>query len=105
MKALGTEVVEFLVGLFAALRDYQDAKGFDGPPIHDPCTIAYFTDSTIVETQKASVDVELTGAVTTGMAVADFRAPVPTCCHTQVATKLVAPRFWDLLIDAIKRLG
>ncbi len=106
VKALGTDVADFVVGLFGAFRkNYQDAQGFDDPPVHDPCTIAYLIDPTIVETQKVPVDVELTGALTTGMTVADFRAPAPADCHTQVATKLDAPRFWDLVVDAVKRLG
>lgn len=106
IKALGTDTADFVVGLFGAFRkNYQDAQGFDNPPVHDPCTIAYLLDPSIVETQKVPLDVELTGTLTTGMTVADFRAPAPADCHTQVATKLDAPKFWNLVIDAIRSIG
>ena len=106
VKALGTDTADFVVGLFGAFRkNCQDAQGFDDPPVHDPCTIAYLVDPTIVQTHKVPVNIELNGTLTTGMTVADFRAPAPAGCHTQVATKLDAPRFWDLVIDAIRRIG
>ncbi len=106
IAALGTDVADFVVGLFGAFRkNYQDAQGFENPPVHDPCTVAYLIDPTIVETVAVPVDVELTGALTTGMTVADFRAPAPANCHTKVATKLDAPKFWALVTEAIANLG
>ena len=96
---------QFTLGLFTFFRKaYQDAQGFEFPPVHDPCTLAYLIDPTIVETVKVPVDVELNGSLTTGMTVADFRAPAPEDCHTKVATRLDAPRFWGLVVDAIDRI-
>ena len=37
--------------------------------------MAYLIDPQIVETVKVPIDVELNGTLTTGMTVADFRAP------------------------------
>ena len=104
--ALDTNVGDFVVGLFGAFRkNYQDAQGFDDPPVHDPCCVAYLIDPTVVETVKVSVDVETQGLLTTGRTVADFRSPAPADCHTSVATKLDAERFWDMVLDAVKALG
>ncbi|WP_018296526.1 nucleoside hydrolase [Corynebacterium lubricantis] len=106
IKALGTDVADFVVGLFGAFRkNYQDAQGFENPPVHDPCTVAYIIDPSIVSTRKVPLDVELAGNLTVGMTVADFRAPAPDDCTTQVAVKLDAPKFWALVTDAIKRIG
>lgn len=102
IKALNTDVADFVVGLFGFFRDaYKNAQGFEHPPVHDPCTVAYLIDPTVVTTQKVPVDIELTGALTTGMTVADFRAPAPADCHTQVAVDLDHGRFWDMVVDAI----
>ena len=104
--ALGTNVGDFVVGLFGAFRkNYQDAQGFDDPPVHDPCCVAYLIDPTVVETVKVPVDVETHGLLTTGRTVADFRSPAPADCHTSVATKLDAERFWNMVLDAVKALG
>lgn len=105
IAAVPGSVSQFTLGLFTFFRKaYQDAQGFDFPPVHDPCTLAYLIDPTIVETVKVPVDVELNGSLTTGMTVADFRTPAPEDCHTKVATRLDAPRFWGLVVDAIDRI-
>ena len=105
IAAVPGSVSQFTLGLFTFFRKaYQDAQGFEFPPVHDPCTLAYLIDPTIVETVKVPLDVELNGSLTTGMTVADFRAPAPEDCHTKVATRLDAPRFWGLVVDAIDRI-
>ena len=105
IAAVPGSVSQFTLGLFTFFRKaYQDAQGFEFPPVHDPCTLAYLIDPTIVETVKVPVDVELNGSLTTGMTVADFRAPAPEDCHTKAATRLDAPRFWGLVVDAIDRI-
>lgn len=106
ITALGTDLSQFVVGLFGYFREaYKNAQGFDDPPVHDPCTIAYLVDPSIVSTKKVPIDVELSGALTTGMTVCDFRAPAPDDCHTQVAVTLDHAKFWQLVIAALKRLA
>jgi purine nucleosidase len=51
------------------------------------------------------VNIELTGTLTLGMTVADFRAPAPEECHTSVAVDLDRERFWDLVVDAVRAIG
>lgn len=106
LSALDTDVADFVVALFDAFRkNYQDAQGFDNPPVHDPCAVAYLIDPTVFTTRKVPLDVELSGGLTTGMTVADFRAPAPDDCTTQVAVDLDFDKFWDMVIDAVKRIG
>lgn len=101
---LGGPIADFVLGLFTFFRKaYQDSQGFEFPPVHDPCTIAYLIDPSIVQTVKVPITVELAGTYTTGMTVADFRAPAPADCHTQAATTLDFWGFWNLVIDAIDR--
>ncbi|MBC7442307.1 MAG: nucleoside hydrolase [Ramlibacter sp.] len=84
---------------------YRDVQGFDSPPVHDPCAVAYVIDPSIVSTRKVPVTVELTGTHTLGMTVADFRAPAPADCTTSVAVALDTERFWNLITDALVRIG
>jgi len=62
-------------------------------------------DPKVMTTQKVPVDIELTGTLTLGMTVADFRNPPEPDCHTQVAVKLDHTYFWDLIVDALERIG
>ncbi|MCW9710477.1 nucleoside hydrolase [Avibacterium sp. 21-586] len=102
---IGTKPAQFVVELLAFFgKMYKQAQGFNDPPVHDPCAVAYVINPNLIETQKVPVHIELTGTHTLGMTVADFRYP-PKPCNTQVATKLDHEGFWDLVIDAIKRLN
>lgn len=106
IAAIGTAPARFVVELmdfFAAT--YKDAQGFDFPPVHDPCAVAYVIDPTVMTTRRVPVDIELRGGLTLGMTVADFRTPAPDDCTTSVAVDLDREKFWNLVIDAIERIG
>ncbi|HYQ75056.1 nucleoside hydrolase [Cellulomonas sp.] len=95
--------VEELLAFFTA--SYRGTMGFDAPPVHDPCAVAYVIDPTVMTVRRAPVDVELAGELTTGMTVVDLRAPAPDGCPTAIALELDRERFWDLVVDALERIG
>lgn len=106
IEAVGTGPSRFvgeLMEFFA--HAYKDAQGFDHPPVHDPCAVAFVIDPTVMETRRVPLDVELTGTLTLGMTVADFRAPAPEDCTTRVAMNLDHAKFWALVVDALERIG
>ena len=104
--SLDTAPGRFVVDLLAFFaHSYRDAQGFEAPPVHDACAVAYVIDPTIMTVRRAPLDVELTGTLTLGMTVADFRSPPPDDCRSQVAVDLDAGRFWSLAVDAVRRLG
>ncbi|WP_172382473.1 nucleoside hydrolase [Streptomyces sp. MNP-20] len=106
IAAVGTRPAAFvneLLDFFGSM--YLREQGFEHPPVHDPCAVAYVIDPNVMTVRKAPVDIELTGTLTLGMTVADFRAPAPADCHTQVAVDLDHGRFWDLVVDALERIG
>lgn len=106
LLALNTDLARCVLGLMSFFRAaYRDVQGFQDPPVHDPCTLAYLIDPTIVATRKAPIMIETAGRHTAGMTVVDLRGPAPADCRTQVATTLDVDRFWDLVIAAITRLG
>lgn len=106
ITTIGTKPAQFVVELLEFFAGtYREAQGFEFPPVHDPCAVAYVIDQAVMTTQRVPLDVELRGALTVGMTVADFRAPAPADCTTSVATKLDHGRFWDLVVDALERIG
>ncbi len=106
IAAVGTAPAQFVLELLEFFGTmYKSAQGFDYPPVHDPCAVAYVIDPSVITTRKVPLDVELTGTLTLGMTVADFRSPAPADCLTQVAVKLDHTRFWDLVTDALHRIG
>jgi len=106
IAALGTGPSRFVGELLEFFGEsYRDEQGFDHPPVHDPCAVAFVIDPTVMEVVKVPLDVELTGTLTLGMTVADFRAPAPADCTTQVARNLDHAKFWALVVDALERIG
>lgn len=106
IAAVGTKPAKFVMELMEFFtKTYKDAQGFDYPPVHDPCAVAYVIDPSIVSTRKVPVDIELQGKLTLGMTVADFRAPAPADCNTSVAVDLDHEKFWNLVTDALVRIG
>lgn len=106
IAAVGTKPAKFVGELLEFFgQTYKDAQGFDFPPVHDPCAVAYVIDRSVMTTRRVPLDVELTGTLTLGMTVADFRAPAPDDCNTSVAVDLDHQKFWDLVVDALERIG
>lgn len=108
IEEIGTPLAVIVSGLMDFFRKtYQDNQDFVDPPVHDPCTVAYLIDPSVVQTRRCPLDVELHGELTLGMTVADLRGPEPSEeeCHTQVATKLDFDKFWNLVIQAIENIG
>lgn len=106
IAAVGTGPARFVGELLEFFGEtYRDQQGFEYPPVHDPCAVAFVIDPTVMETVRVPLDIELTGTLTLGMTVADFRAPAPDDCTTQVARKLDHAKFWGLVVDALERIG
>jgi purine nucleosidase len=106
IQAVGTAPARFVDELRVFFQhSYQDAQGFDFPPVHDPCAVAYVIDPTLMRTVRAPIDVELSGGLTLGMTVVDLREPAGDDVTTQVAFDLDHERFWALVVDALERIG
>jgi purine nucleosidase len=106
IREIGTGPARFadeVMDFFAS--SYKEVQGFEHPPVHDPCAVAYVIDPTIVRAVPAPIVVETRGEHTLGMTVVDLRGPAPAGTRTKVALELDHARFWALVIDAIRNLG
>jgi len=106
IAAIDTAPARFVLDLLDFFTEsYRDAQGFDYPPVHDPCAVALVIDPTVMTVVRVPLDIELTGSLTLGMTVADFRAEAPENCNTYAATDLDHAKFWGLVTDALIRIG
>ncbi|MCU4183310.1 nucleoside hydrolase [Acidiferrimicrobium sp. IK] len=100
---MGTPAGDFIDGLMRFFRgNYAGVTGMADPPVHDPCAVAVLADPDTVEVVPATVQVETSGAFTSGMTVVDFKAPAGS--RHRVATGLDAPRFWAAVHAAVAAL-
>ena len=106
IAAVGTRPARFVGELLEFFGEtYKDQQGFEYPPVHDPCAVAFVIDRSVMSVTQVPLDIELGGILTLGMTVADFRAPAPVDCTTHVARGLDHAKFWALVVDALERIG
>jgi inosine/uridine nucleosidase len=104
--ALGTPLAETVAAWFDFFgATYRTLFGFPAPPVHDPCAVALVADPTMVRTVEAFVAIETEGAWTRGATVVDLDARLGEAPNARVGVELDVPRFWDLVVDAVDRLG
>ncbi len=84
---------------------YERVHGEFAPPVHDPCTVAMLIDPSLIRCVDSSVAVETEGRWTRGATVVDLNRRLAQPPNARVALELDAPRFWDLVIGALERLG
>jgi inosine-uridine nucleoside N-ribohydrolase len=106
IDAIGTPLAVVLRDMVVFFRDaYLRDQGMPAPPVHDPCAVARLIAPEIMRVREAFVAVETQGRWTSGMTVTDFGDAYGQPPNALVATTLDVPRFWDLVIDAVARIG
>lgn len=106
IAAMPGHVPQFVLPMLEFFRStYHRVQGFDWPPIHDACAIAYLIDPHIFTLRDAFVTVEVDGRWTTGMTVTDFDGLLGYPLNTSVATLVEVDRFRAMLVDAVQQLS
>jgi purine nucleosidase len=99
-------IVRFLAD---ALRFYMEFHSrydhFYGAFVHDPLALAVAMDPTLVRTLAVTVDVELSGRLTSGETVTDWRRVWGRPPNLDVAVEADADRFFELFIERVGRLA
>ncbi|NAW58543.1 MULTISPECIES: pyrimidine-specific ribonucleoside hydrolase RihA [unclassified Vibrio] len=82
---------------------HQDPKwGFDGAPLHDPCTIAWLLAPELFTTRACWVGVETQGEYTQGMTVVDLFQLSGREVNADVVLDVDRQRFVDLLVARLE---
>jgi purine nucleosidase len=104
--ALGTPLSKTIVELMEFFRStYDSVSGFVAPPVHDACAVARIIDPALVECVETYITVETQGEWTRGMTVVDLDGRYGKEARSLAATKLDFDGFWNLMTDAIERIG
>jgi inosine-uridine nucleoside N-ribohydrolase len=105
LRALGTPVSEAMIGWLSFFADtYREVFGFGGPPVHDPCALAFVIDPSLVRCEEVFVAIETEGRWTRGATVVDLHGRLGRPPNARVAMDLDVARFWDLVVGAVAAL-
>lgn len=106
IRALNTPLAATLVDILLFFGDaYLRKFGFEAPPVHDPCAVAWVIDPDLMACRDAFVAIETSGEWTTEMTVVDFQTLFGRRSNAQVAVSLDSERFWTMMIGALERLA
>ena len=87
---------------FQLMEDWYGSRHLT---MHDPLAIGVAFDPTLVTTKSVAVDVEISGELTRGMTVADWRGLWKRGANAEVALEVDAPRFLSSFFDAMEWLA
>jgi len=86
-------------------NQYDMSKyGWDGAPLHAPCTIAYLIDPTIFSGREMSVTVDINDGSNLGRTVADWYVVTDSKPNATVITDGDSDRFFELIVERLAAL-
>ncbi len=93
--------------LFAKLMKVYNANqkhvfGLNGGPLHDPVTIAYLIDQSLLEIKHVHCDIDISHGSSYGRTNCDMPDYQHQEKNTFVATDIDVKRFWDIIENGIR---
>jgi purine nucleosidase len=86
-----------------AYRTQLDLIGWDDPPLHDPCTIAYLLQPALFATVPANIQVETSSPLTLGHTAVEFRIDKAHPANARWAVTADGAGVFALLQDRLAR--
>lgn len=100
----GSNFAQLVADLMLFFRDsYRTVFGFDSPPLHDPCAVAWLIAPDMFTSRKMRVDVECESALCYGRTVCDVYRRDSRQPNVEVCLKMDVERFWQLMIEALEK--
>ena len=96
--AFGVELLKFFCSTYDVWEDMAEG------PLHDPITVAMVALPSVVQTQRAHLDVELEGTFTAGATSVDLFDMLKQEPNATIATVLDVDGYWNLIADAVATL-
>ncbi|MCT9842793.1 pyrimidine-specific ribonucleoside hydrolase RihA [Leclercia adecarboxylata ATCC 23216 = NBRC 102595] len=102
-RAINNPVARTVAELLDFFMEYHKTEkwGFQGAPLHDPCTIAWLLKPEIFTTARRWVGVETQGKYTQGMTVVDYYFLSGNEPNTEIMLNIYRQAFVDLLAERL----
>lgn len=102
-RQLDNPVAAVVADLLDFFMEYhkQEKWGFQGAPLHDPCTIAWLIKPSMFTCVERWVGVETQGKYTQGMTVVDYYSLTNNAPNTTVMMDIDCQAFVDLLVERV----
>eukprot|EP00455_Lapot_gusevi_P048370 TRINITY_DN6671_c0_g1_i1.p1 TRINITY_DN6671_c0_g1~~TRINITY_DN6671_c0_g1_i1.p1 ORF type:complete len:361 (-),score=105.99 TRINITY_DN6671_c0_g1_i1:39-1121(-) len=103
LTGFGQLIVDLL--LFFS-QTYREVFGFmEGPPLHDPCAVAYVLRPDLFECKLMRVDVDVQSELCYGRTVCDLYGMSSKPKNVNVALKMKVDQFWEVMLEALEKIN
>ena len=83
---------------------YKDTQGFESPPVHDPCAMAFISNPEIFEGELVRIDIEKNSMFCDGKIIINHRVGFDQKIlnkNTFLTKKMNVEMFWKIMIESI----
>jgi ribosylpyrimidine nucleosidase len=103
IKTIDNKASKLFVDLMEFFTKTQrQVFGWEAPPTHDPTTIAYLIDPSVIKTKPMHVEIELKSDTCYGRTVCDYFGITGKKPNVDVATELDFDKFWNLIYETLR---
>ncbi len=104
MKQINNKASILFTKLMSFFNESQKRVfGFEGGPLHDPVTIAYLIDPTVVTMKHVHCDIDISHATSYGRTNCDIFDYLKLPKNVYVATAIDVNKYWDIVEAGIKQ--
>ena len=105
IKAIGSAPAIAAAAMMAFVAKVEkDLKGYEGAPLHDPCTIAWLLKPSLFSLKLCHVAVETGSPLTMGHTAVDYWGATGKPANTQWAHGVDADGLFALIVEKVKTL-
>lgn len=102
MEKIGTKPAMLFADLMRFFNKSQKATfGWEGGPLHDPVTIAYLIDPTVLVTKEMFTEIDIRSVQSYGRTNCDFFGYLKKETNSRVAIDIDVEKFWNMIEQGI----
>ncbi len=104
MEKVNNEASDLFVKLMRVFNEnHKKVFGFDGSPLHDPVTIAYLMNPSLLHTQFMNCEIDISHGPSYGRTNCDIFDYLKKPKNTHVAMDIDENLFWDIVEESLRR--
>ncbi len=104
MEKANNKAAKLFADLMRFFNQSQKAVfGWEGGPLHDPITIAYLIDRSVLTVKSMYAEVDIRSTQSYGRTNCDYFNKETAKHNLDVACDIDVPKFWDMIEEGIRR--
>ena len=104
MDKVGNKASKLFVDLMGHFcKSQKEVFGWEGGPLHDPITIAYLIDPTVLTVKPMHAEIDIRSVQSYGRTNCDFFGYQKLAPTADVAIDIDVEKFWNIIEDGLRR--